>query len=178
MRLKFLIPLLIFVVVSLAGVGAIHQASRVPGNGITNADVQNIYNNLQKYTGLPGTLPALVIQDNPLINAWISEGGLVITTGIIKFVKNKDQLAAIIGHEMGHYMLGHLRNELTDDSRMHEANCDKIGIELMLRAGYNPCEAREVWLSFDEWGGDPILTSTHPSPAQRAWQLDFPMCHY
>ncbi len=143
-------------------------------NGLTKADVVEVYNTLQKYTGVPGAIPPLVILDSEVINAWVSPDSLTVTTGMLNFVKNKDELAAVVGHEMGHVMLQHF--QLDGDSRLHEANADKYGIFLMLRAGYNVCNAEGVWQRFDDRFGDDILTSSHPSPAQRSWELHFPMC--
>lgn len=42
------------------------------------------------------------------INAFAAPGGFVfITTGMIKFLRNEDELASIIGHEIGHIELNH-----------------------------------------------------------------------
>jgi len=42
------------------------------------------------------------------INAFAAPGGLImITTGMLAFVKNEDELAAILGHEIGHVELDH-----------------------------------------------------------------------
>lgn len=42
------------------------------------------------------------------VNAFAVPGGFVfVTTGMLKFVKNEDELAAILGHEMGHMELRH-----------------------------------------------------------------------
>lgn len=42
------------------------------------------------------------------INAFAAPGGFVmITTGMLKFLKNEEELAVIIGHEMGHLELEH-----------------------------------------------------------------------
>lgn len=49
-----------------------------------------------------------LIEDAELINAFAVAGGhLFITTGIMSWVESDDELAFIIGHEIGHVDLGH-----------------------------------------------------------------------
>ncbi len=175
MRLKLLAITLVILIIGFAGIHKMNEAE--VGNGLTEVDVQEVYNNLVQYTGMAGQIPPLFVLRDPQINAWISPIGLVITTGILRYVKDKNELAAIIGHEMGHFVLGHLRGELKDDSRIHEANCDKFGIYLLLRAGYDPCGAYDLWSRMGHTFGDDIGTVSHPSPSQRSYSLDLPICH-
>jgi len=49
-----------------------------------------------------------IVLQNPDVNAFATPGGFVfITTGMIKFLRNEDELAAILGHEVGHVELHH-----------------------------------------------------------------------
>lgn len=151
------------------------EQSQVGENGLTKQDVIDVYNKLNKYTGVPGVIPPLVLEDNPVVNAWITPDNLTITTGMLHFIKDKDELALVIGHEMGHFMLQHF--ELGGDNRLHEANADKFGVFLALRAGYNVCVGEGLWMRMADEDGDSVLTTSHPGSTQRAWELDFPMCH-
>lgn len=57
-------------------------------------------------------------------------------------------------------------------SRAHELEADRIGIDLMSAAGYDPAEAPRFWQRFAGGNnGTPIWASTHPSDGQRAAQL-------
>ncbi len=177
MRFKLLCVLLIVLLIAL-----VSQSSSEMGKwefslqeGLTKAEAVVVYNNLGKYTGVPGNMPLLIIADDPQVNAWIDTENMTITTGMLAFVKNQDELAAVIGHEMGHYILQHFELK-TGDSRLHEANADKFGIYLMLRAGYDVCNAKGVWERFDDRFGDSVITISHPSPAQRVWEFQFPIC--
>ncbi len=173
--MKLLISLLIAVIFLAAWGNLPKEDHIIGGNNLTAEDATEVYNNLQKYSGVPGGIPPLVVLESREINAWITPENLTITTGMLYFIHNKDELAAVLGHEMGHYLLQHF--DLPGDSRIHEANADKFGVYLMLRAGYDVCSAEGIWIRFDDRYGDPIITESHPSPAQRTWELDFPMCH-
>jgi predicted Zn-dependent protease len=49
-----------------------------------------------------------IVLQSPEVNAFATPGGFVfVTTGMIKFLRNEDELAAILGHEVGHVELHH-----------------------------------------------------------------------
>ena len=56
-------------------------------------------------------------------------------------------------------------------SRQHESEADRIGLELLVRACYDPRQAPELWERMGELGGGqapPEFMSTHPASARRA----------
>jgi predicted Zn-dependent protease len=61
------------------------------------------------------------------------------------------------------------------NSRTHEVEADRMGVELAARAGYNPYAAINVWQKMDKASQDgksPELLSTHPSHSSRIKDLN------
>ena len=60
------------------------------------------------------------------------------------------------------------------NSRLHEQEADRIGVELAARAGYDPRAAVSVWQKMAQAGGGspPQFLSTHPSPENRIKDLE------
>lgn len=113
----------------------------------------------------------------PLFNANMAPNGMMqVWTGLLLRVENEAQLAAVLGHEIGHYLERHSTERLRDMksrmafaqfmgmfgavgalgqlgvlagafafSRDHETRADRLGMQLMQRAGYDGQQAAQVW---------------------------------
>jgi predicted Zn-dependent protease len=148
----------------------------------------------------------------PQFNASMAPNGMMeIWTGLLLRCTDEAQLAAIIGHEMGHYLrrhslalwrdardkasfgsflglglavagmggVGDLANlallaSIYSYSRDNEREADAIGEQLMVKAGYAPLAAAEIWeqLIAEYAAGtadrsESVLFASHPTPEER-----------
>ena len=66
----------------------------------------------------------LVVFDDPQVNAFALPGGKIgVYTGLLEVAENQDQLAAVIGHEVGHVIAEH------GNERMSSSTLIGIGME-------------------------------------------------
>jgi predicted Zn-dependent protease len=153
----------------------------------------------------PGWKWEIHVLSSKEVNAWCMPGGkIAVYTGLIDQVKPTDaELAAVMGHEIGHALREHGREQASQQmieqvgvgilgaltgvntqlaqtiadvtislphSRQDETEADRIGVELMARAGYDPHEAINLWQKMSKLAGSgqpPQFLSTHPSNESR-----------
>lgn len=135
---------------------------------------QQIYLDIIKQSGTIKAVLPLDIEDTDEVNAYNDGRHIVIFMGAIKQADSWDEVALILGHEVGHGVLGHLRNcnlSDTEEARLAEASADKIGAIYIMKAGYNICKAREFFKRLAQSEGD-VLDGSHPSLMYRYAQLN------
>ena len=148
-------------------------------------------------------------EDEP--NAFALPGKKIgVYKGLLDVTERQDQLAAVIGHEIGHVLARHgnermssqfvvgtglavadamMRRPESNEGRLtmavlglgvqvgimlpygrsHESEADRIGLELMAQAGFDPAASVELWQNMSRVGGarPPEFLSTHPANETR-----------
>ena len=91
------------------------------------------------------------------------DGTIVICEGMMKLFESEDELAAVVAHEIGHLVAKHKGRQTPEK----EIEADRVGLELMTKAGYDPNAAVKFWTRYYErigwWEGD----GTHQEPHER-----------
>jgi predicted Zn-dependent protease len=110
------------------------------------------------------------------------DGSVYVTTGMLSFLRNRDQLAGVLCHEMNHdihhdvyraYQISPNGPPPSDFTHAAESNADRGGAYTCAQAGFNPWGM--VW-NFREHegmaGAQPsVAVGDHPSDAQRLADL-------
>lgn len=126
------------------------------------------------------------------LNAFTAGAKIFVTTKMYSFCKTNDELACVIGHEINHNELGHIKEHLQKErlitaegaaltqiatisfGQKKETHCDMTGIDLAIAAGYNGCVNIELWKrmqkEFDEGEYNALdnLMRSHPYSEKRA----------
>jgi pSer/pThr/pTyr-binding forkhead associated (FHA) protein len=97
------------------------------------------------------------------LNAFTAGAEIFVTTKMYEFCKSNDELACVIGHEINHNELGHIKQHIQKQkllgqegaelasmmtipfNQKKETHCDFTGIDLAIAAGYNGCVNIGLW---------------------------------
>ena len=82
-------------------------------NRNAQSSISNIAQKLFETTSRDAFSWQLAIIDSNEVNAWALPGGKIgVNKGLLRYVDNEDELAAVIAHEMGHAELSHATKEM------------------------------------------------------------------
>ncbi len=115
------------------------------------------------------------LQNDDQVNAFADGNRIIITTGMIRFAENDDELALVLGHELAHNTMGHLKKQMGNRligtllgaiilartgvdvtraagdiggmafSQEFEAEADYVGLYYAARAGYDVNSSPSFW---------------------------------
>jgi peptidase M48-like protein/PDZ domain-containing protein len=130
---------------------------------------------------------------SPVVNALSDGSNIVLTTGLLQFVRSPDQLAWVVAHEVGHHVLEHaetaklqlMLNRFLSSTAGEpprtlrqidlERQADVYAADLMTRAGFDLREARRLmgWLQvLQKPPAENNLNQSHPPTQERIEALD------
>lgn len=118
-----------------------------------------IYQKILKANNMSG--PQINFEYNSDVNAHAGWGGIYINTGMLADVHNDSEMALVIGHELAHYKLHHMRS-----TPMNEYAADQQGAYYMSKAGYNICTGAKLIKRFHAPD-----SATHPASDKRVHAL-------
>jgi len=176
----------------------LHSRYKFDSNRKLNAYVNRVGQSVARVSDCSQLPFHFSIVQEPQLNAFSTTGGYVyVNTGLLKAIDNQDQLAAVLGHEIGHICNNDLihkmrsaaleqglvslasadRNTLLNlgvqlavdlpNSRQDEFNADAKGLKYIERAGYDP-HAMVAFLSkLLKEPSPPKFLSDHPGTQER-----------
>ncbi len=123
----------------------------------------------------------LRLRSSAVINAYADGRRITVTTGLMDFVRDDNELALIIGHELAHNTMGHIRKVVgnyilsgfaTRYTRPFESEADYVGLYYMVRAGYDPSGVEDFWRRLAEVDPRSVnRAKTHPTFPDRYLRL-------
>lgn len=122
---------------------------------VTAEQVKRVFANLARASN---SHVFIFIDNNPKINASTDITGVHMYTGMMRFLENEDQLAIILGHELGHVVNNDIWHK---QYKYMETRADLYGFNLTKAAGYNACSGIKVLRNFVVVLGDK-KNKTHP----------------
>ena len=141
---------------------------------------------------VPSCRMSVRLVTSPVINAFSDGSNIVLTTGLLDFVRSPDQLAWVIAHEVGHHALEHaesaklqlMLNRFLGSTVGEkpiairqielERQADVFAANLTTRAGFDLHEARRLLerMQVLQMPEENKLSQSHPPTQERLEALD------
>lgn len=163
--MRLISKLAILAVTQIASMAVAYHAH----SSVSFSAAQKVLSKLQKVNG---TSYKLLYDKDENANAYASKQGVVINQGMLNFLDNKDQLALILAHELGHMAVGDQNKPEWVRTYQSEYNADQYGANLAVMAGYNRCRGVQ-WFkkSMRLWGDD--TSRDHPMDSLRYGRISY-----
>ncbi len=94
-----------------------------------NAYVSSVIERLQRHPDLSTRTYSLTLLNSPLANAMaLSDGRIYLTRGMLAYLNDEAELAAVLAHEMAHVSSGHIasRRDVADDIALLDGLVDDL----------------------------------------------------
>jgi hypothetical protein len=115
----------------------------------------------------------LRLSGRSVINAYADGRNITFTSAMMDFTESESELALIIGHELAHNTMGHIRKIIgnyifslggTRYTRPFESEADYVGLYYLVRAGYSTEGVEDFWQRLAKVSPKSInRAKTHPT---------------
>lgn len=113
-----------------------------------------------------------VIKTNKGIDAFSDSKNVAISSSLIEFSQNDDELSLVAGHELGHVVNRDGEAKGLGERRAMEDRADLLGAGLARCAGYDPMRGVEFWLRYNAQDWLRLFRSpSHRSPKSRVERM-------
>ncbi len=136
--------------------GALLMLSSNVFASVSFQEAQIIFKQLETKAGI--NVPLVLVKTNE-VNAATDGYKIKINTGMLRFLDNKEQLALVLGHEIGHI-------KTNGWGKRWEFTADAYGAALASSVGYSACKGREFFRKMVKRFGNYPSTS-HPKNGDR-----------
>jgi predicted Zn-dependent protease len=146
----------------------VQKSEKVSTDAAANARVQRVGQRIAQAVGnqLPNASWQFVVFDSPEVNAFALPGGKVgVYTGLLRLATTDDELAVVMGHEIGHVIARH------GAERMSEANLLSLGGQV-LGAGVQAYDPKYVQAFQLAYGAGATLGRTLPHSRAQESEAD------
>lgn len=119
-----------------------------------------------------------VVKIGDVVNAYADGKNIIATYGIMNLFQKDEDLAVVLGHELAHNILGHVRKDqsgktIKTATPETESEADAVGLYFTARAGFSIENAPNVWRRLAAQNpayikGGPV----HPSSASRFVEME------
>ena len=133
---------------------------------------------------VPGCAYEAQLTPSEEVSAGADGRRIVITTAFVRYATTDDELAVVLGHELGHNVMKH-RARIAGGGAAGailgnagawpgglltvEREADYVGLYLMARAGYDYAAARDFWRQYGaDFGLSRYAQGSHPGSLERA----------
>lgn len=130
-----------------------------PINAASIEDARAVYNQLVQSNHFTKHVPALKKSNERFANAYYrgDRNTITITKGMLREVRNKSELALLLGHELSHWVY----HDKSSKPYL-EYRADRNGAKIMTKAGYSVCTGAQLLKRDKSKGG-----KTHPASQLR-----------
>ncbi|MDD5542071.1 MAG: M48 family metallopeptidase [Acidobacteriia bacterium] len=124
---------------------------------------------------------SLYIEHYPQVNAYsTSDGRIIVTQGLLRSISTEEELAGAIAHEMGHVLPTLQRRAIRTFTLVgnDEYSADKLGIQLLEKAGINPLGIANMLETVLEHDGKTLPRAQAHQISDRIHRIEKKAAHY